>query len=143
MAVRKLQAFGVVAALTAVLISTSASASSASAAQLSGYCHSDGSEGSYNGQIVSRKRIDPVYLYLGDTAADGHHAAIRLVTMNSTTGAITYWPWHHIYGGKGDSRQWTTYAEDKNGIEAVNINVGVFEGDQLLTFCDAEWQITH
>jgi hypothetical protein len=109
------------------------------AATVTPYCHSDGSDGWLYGDWASSTRFDPLELHVNDTAADGHHAAIRFVSKNNA-GTTKTWSWHHIYGGKGDTGVWSTYAEDPGGIAAVTVDVGVFEGDDWLTYCRADWE---
>ncbi|WP_201051683.1 hypothetical protein [Streptomyces sp. MBT53] len=71
---------------------------------------------------------------MADTRADGHHVAIRLVTRKSD-GSDHYWTWHHLYAGEGTSQTWDTTASDSAGIHTVWRQVGLFEGDSLITSC--------
>lgn len=69
-----------------------------------------------------------VYLWVQDTAADGHHVSIRLVTKDSS-GHTHLWPRHDNYGGNGVAMDWETTARDSSGIYDVGITVEVMEGD--------------
>lgn len=101
---------------------------------VTGSCGVTGAYGSYTGFFVSKTRVDPLRLRAVDTAADGHHAAVRLSTVQFD-GNFKAWPWHRNYGGNGSDQVWDTYASDSNGIAGVRIDVGLFEGTSLLRIC--------
>ncbi|WP_406428871.1 hypothetical protein [Streptomyces sp. NBC_01589] len=74
---------------------------------------------------------------LYDTAADGHHARIRLLSQD-TFGKTHYWPWRMNYDGSGAGKTWTTTASHTNGLFELGVNVATFEGDTLLHSC-TDW----
>lgn len=73
-------------------------------------------------------------LKVKDTAADGHHAAIRVNTWDANLNAHT-WSWHRNYGGSGSTETWNTYLNDTRGIRQVRIDVAVAEGSTFLYSC--------
>jgi hypothetical protein len=79
------------------------------------------------------KRIDLV-LRVSDTAADGHHPQVRLVT-EEYNGTIKRWPWHSNTDGYGTTQSWNTYAYDGYGIAKVGVQVANFEHSTLLGSC--------
>ncbi|MGW2488831.1 hypothetical protein ACWCV9_16695 [Streptomyces sp. NPDC001606] len=83
---------------------------------------------------TGKNSLDDVSLYVKDTAADGLHVAIRLVTRRSD-GSDHYWSWHHLYSGGGTSQTWNTKASDTAGIRKVFREVGVFKGTSMLSAC--------
>ncbi|MDX3532270.1 hypothetical protein P1P75_39225 [Streptomyces sp. ID05-39B] len=101
---------------------------------VTGSCGVTGAYGAYTGFFVSKTRIDPLRLRAVDNAADGHHAAVRLSTVQND-GNLVAWSWHRNYGGNGSDQVWDTYATDAKGIAAVRIDVGLFEGNDLLKIC--------
>jgi hypothetical protein len=74
---------------------------------------------------------------VSDTAADGHHVRMRLITKNHV-GTIKYWAWHANYGGAGTEKWLDTYAKEDSGIFDAGIQIGRFEGDTILNAC-AKW----
>ncbi|MFI1720501.1 hypothetical protein [Streptomyces sp. NPDC020489] len=132
---RKLPALLSTVVMAAGLISLSTP--SASAASSSG-CEVDGSYGYWWGDWSSSTELDPLELHLYDTAADGHHPAIRLVTKTNG-GSVKTWSWHHTYGGKGAADIWDTHASDPAGIAAVTVDVAIFEKDDWLVQDRCSW----
>ncbi|MFE3162970.1 hypothetical protein [Streptomyces sp. NPDC059224] len=88
---------------------------------------------------MSKTSINPLRLRAVDTAADGHHASVRLSTVEND-GTLKAWSWHDNYDGNGADLVWDTYATDAKGIAAVRIDVGVFEGHDLLSICTSSKQ---
>ncbi|MEE1771631.1 hypothetical protein PUR34_26630 [Streptomyces sp. JV185] len=74
---------------------------------------------------------------LYDTAADGHHSRIRLVSKD-TFGKIHNWSWRMNYDGQGNGKTWTTTASHTNGLFELGVNVATFEGDTMLNAC-SDW----
>ncbi|MEU9912234.1 hypothetical protein [Streptomyces sp. NPDC051001] len=127
---------GALACLSIPLVASPAAADS----MVTGSCTATGGYGAYTGFFTSSTRVDPLRLRVLDTAADGHHVAIRLVTVENDGDHIA-WSFRHYYGGNGGEATWDTYASSSNGIAAVRIQAGVFEGDDLLRLCssDLKW----
>jgi hypothetical protein len=123
---------GALACLAIPLMASPAAADSL----VSGNCTATGAYGAYTGFFVSSTKVDPLRLRVLDTEADGHHPAIRLVTVENDGDHIA-WSWHHYYGGSGGEDSWDTYASSSNGIAAVRIQAGVFEGNDLLRLCSS------
>ncbi|MEV5316621.1 hypothetical protein AB0K92_02905 [Streptomyces sp. NPDC052687] len=99
-------------------------------------CSTTGVYGTFTANIVSSTKIDPLGMRVLDTAADGHHVAIRLVTTEND-GDVVPWSWHRYYGGNGGEDSWFTYASSSAGIAKVRIQAGVFEGTTLLRLCSS------
>lgn len=131
---RKLPSMLAAVAMAAGFISVSAPSASAD----NGACTVDGSYGYWWGYWASSTKVDPLELHLYDTAADGHHPAIRLVTKTNA-GTIKTWSWHHLYGGNGAAEIWDTYASDPAGIAAVTVDVAIFEKDNWLVQDRCGW----
>ncbi|MEU8959454.1 hypothetical protein AB0C93_34795 [Streptomyces sp. NPDC048518] len=97
-------------------------------------CAVPGAAGSFNFSWDGKYRLKGLKLTVKDTAADNHHAAIRLITVRSNNTAKT-WSWHHNYKGKNKTQTWPTSANDTAGIKRASIEVGVLEGDNDLHTC--------
>jgi hypothetical protein len=102
-------------------------------------CRVEGGYGTWSGTWKSSTTLDPLVLGITDVLADGHHVGVQLVTKTNA-GAYKNWSWHEIYGGLGDDGAWSTTAYDPAGIAAATVNVGVFEGDNLLASAYCGWQ---
>jgi hypothetical protein len=124
----------VIAGALACLAIPAMASPAAADSMVTGSCGVTGAYGAYTGFFVSKTRIDPLRLRAVDTAADGHHAAVRLSTVQND-GDLKAWPWHRNYGGNGSDQVWDTYATDSEGIAAVRIDVALFEGYDLLKIC--------
>jgi hypothetical protein len=71
--------------------------------------------------------------WVKDTAADGHHVAIRLISTDGSSAVEYKWPWRHEYDGNGSVLSFTTYASNSNGmLHFVGVRVAVMEGDQIV-----------
>ncbi|MGW9300720.1 hypothetical protein ACWHA3_07800 [Streptomyces cyaneofuscatus] len=79
---------------------------------------------------------DTVYIDLGvkDRLADGHHVAVRLITVD-TGDRTKYWTWRHWYEGNNTGHTYYTTAQLDSGISKVGVQVGRFEGSTLLNSC--------
>jgi hypothetical protein len=110
-------------------------AAPASAATLLGRCNTTGASGgiTVNDFYGATDEIN-LSMSVDDTAADGHHVRIRLVTKNHA-GTVKYWSWHANYDGQGTSKQWKTYAHEDSGIFDVGIQVARYEGSSRLNSC--------
>jgi hypothetical protein len=123
---------GALACLSIPLMASPAAADS----MVTGNCSGTGTYGAYTGYFVSSTKVDPLRLRVLDTEADGHHVAIRLVTVEND-GDHVAWSFRHYYGGSGGEATWDTYASSSNGIAAVRIQAAVFEGNDLLRLCSS------
>ncbi|MCX5429994.1 hypothetical protein OHU11_20190 [Streptomyces sp. NBC_00257] len=74
---------------------------------------------------------------LYDTAADGHHSRIRLVSKD-TFGNRHNWPWRMNYDGQGNGKTWKTTASHTNGLFDLGVDVATFEGDTMQNAC-SDW----
>ncbi|MFD4179088.1 hypothetical protein [Streptomyces anulatus] len=80
-------------------------------------------------------RVD-ISLQVQDTKADGHHVAIRFISMDKRTNKYKSWPWRHNYDGAGTSKYWDTYASDSNGrLNSIGIQAAVMEGSEVISNC--------
>ncbi|MEU5533644.1 hypothetical protein [Streptomyces sp. NPDC020362] len=126
---------GALACLAIPAVASPAAADS----MVTGSCGVTGAYGAYTGYFVSKTSVNPLRLRAVDTAADGHHASVRLSTVEND-GTLKAWPWHDNYGGNGADQVWDTSATDTNGIAAVRIDVALFEGNDLLKICTSAKQ---
>ncbi|MEU6197425.1 hypothetical protein [Streptomyces sp. NPDC047061] len=78
--------------------------------------------------------IDHLSLIVSDTDADGHSVGIRLRTQRFD-GTVHNWTWHKNYDGNGTIKVFNTVALDDSGIGKAGVQVGVFEGSDLLASC--------
>ncbi|MGW1408118.1 hypothetical protein [Streptomyces sp. NPDC002403] len=125
---------GMAAACIAATVAIPATASPAAAESVGAACSVTGASGSGSWEFVNANSLKNVNLTIKDTAADGHHVAIQLHTVNRSGGS-RYWTMHHLYDGKGSSHTWTTTATDNNGIKYAYIEVWVMEGSTWLQNC--------
>ena len=93
-----------------------------------------GAIGGGNEDMKSSTSLTNVNLYVKDTAADGYHVAVRLVTRRNN-GSDHYWPWHNLYAGAGTHQSWYTNATDPGGIKLVWREIAVFQGSSERTLC--------
>ncbi|MFI8350919.1 hypothetical protein [Streptomyces sp. NPDC085596] len=74
--------------------------------------------------------------WVKDTAADGHHVAIRFVSIDEGTGWVTEWPWHSEYDGNGSTTSFTTYASPSgDDLDHIGAQVAVIEGSKIVRVC--------
>lgn len=124
---------GVAALLLAVAVASPAQADTRNAS-----CSTTGSKGSATFTNNSAYHRDIDYS-VNDTAADGHHAAIRIFSQNSTTSKITYYAWHADYNGSGTSITGSTTLDSSAGtINSVGVQVATREGSTILHSC-TDW----
>ncbi|MEU8711164.1 hypothetical protein [Streptomyces sp. NPDC048663] len=129
------------AGFAAAAVATIAFSGQASAAETAS-CSTTGARGSMgatyptgdNWQYAEFK----IALSVTDTAADGHHVAVRLLTKAIGTDAVTKWSWHSLLTGKGDTLTLSTTAQTSWGIWATGVEVARFEGDTKLNSC-TDW----
>jgi hypothetical protein len=104
-------------------------------------CTTTGSSGS---STVSGWNTGPndkltIQMTVRDTAADGHHAAIRFKTQGYN-GVWHDYAWHSDYNGNGTSITVNTTAQDiANGIFGIGIDVATMEGNTVLHSCEDHW----
>lgn len=123
---------GALACLSIPLVASPAAADE----MATGSCTATGAYGAYTGFFVSATKVSPLRLRVDDTAADGHHVAVRLVTVEAD-GDHKAWSWHHFYGTTGESTTFDTSASSTNGIAAVRVQAGAFEGNSLESICSS------
>ncbi|MGW3107225.1 hypothetical protein [Streptomyces sp. NPDC001100] len=120
----------------AIAFSIGAGGQAQAATSSSGYieCYPSGTFGQLNwsGFKVGTTGEVEISLALSDVSADGHHPQIRLVT-EYYSGDKHYWPWHAYYDGAGSGYTWNTYAKDPDGMYAIGVQVGNFEGNTQLS----------
>jgi hypothetical protein len=127
------------AALTGLILVGQAS-SPANAADVAG-CVATGVSGTVHvdGYKAGSHNYPYVYLSLADTAADGHHVRIRFISL-SMAGPHHYYPWHALYGGKGDAKGWSTSAYSAATTAGFAVQAAVYEGDNQIRYCtDYKW----
>ncbi|MFV5992285.1 hypothetical protein ACNPQM_07480 [Streptomyces sp. NPDC056231] len=122
-------------ACIAAAVAIPVAASPAAAAPVGASCSITGAKGSGSWEFVNANSIKNVNLTVTDTAADGHHVAIRLLTVDRNLVSHN-WTLHHLYDGKGTSHTWTTTATDTRGLKYVYIEVSVMEGSDELAMCN-------
>ncbi|MFC8348783.1 hypothetical protein [Streptomyces sp. NPDC057280] len=112
--------------------------SPASAATYTAACHATGVNGSLysTGWDYGEEKIPYISLVVSDSAADGHHVAIRLVTYGFAPDDVVYWPWHHYYGGNGGTGSWETSATTGRDLVGFAIQAATFEGSTRLNYCE-------
>ncbi|MER5612696.1 hypothetical protein [Streptomyces sp. NPDC002215] len=118
---------------SAVVIPVAASPAAAEAVGAS--CSITGAKGNGSWEFVNANTIKNVNLTVTDTAADGHHVAIQLTTVDRNLKSHS-WTRHHLYDGKGSSHTWTTSATDTRGLKYVYIEVNLMEGSDSLGMCN-------
>ncbi|MFJ6391763.1 hypothetical protein ACIQJT_29605 [Streptomyces sp. NPDC091972] len=120
-----------VTSVAAVAIFTTTTVTNASAASGGASCSTSGATGSMTFTNWSSNYVD-ISGWVKDTAADGHHVAIQLISTNSLPN-VTYWPWRHEYGGNGSTLPFTTHASTTDGsLRDVGVHVAVWEGDHIV-----------
>ncbi|MBY8344310.1 hypothetical protein LXH13_17025 [Streptomyces spinosirectus] len=118
------------AAIFATTTLTDASAASGAAA-----CSVTGASGSLTFTNWSSHHVD-ISGWVKDNAADGHHVAIRLVSIDDTTGWVTEWPWHSEYDGLGATNSFSTYASPSGDrLDYIGAQVAVIEGSKIVRDC--------
>lgn len=121
-----------VTSVAAVAIFATTTVTNASAASGVAACSTNGASGSMTFTNWSNNYVD-VSGWVKDTAADGHHVAIRLISTDGSSPVEYKWPWRHEYDGNGSVLSFTTYASNSNGmLRFVGVRVAVMEGDKIV-----------
>lgn len=77
----------------------------------------------------------PVYFGVADTLADGHHVQVRIVGRPQAGNFEITWPWHSVTTGAGTNMSWTSTASYSDGLYDFGVQVGRFEGSDMLNSC--------
>lgn len=125
-----------VTGVAAVAIFATTTVTNASAATSAG-CSVTGASGSLTFTNWSSHHVD-ISGWIKDTAADGHHVAIRFTSVDGYTGWVTEWPWHSNYNGNGTTVSFTTYANSSgDALDYIGAQVAVIEGSTIVRYCNA------
>ncbi len=76
-----------------------------------------------------------VWFGVADTLADGHHVQVRIVGRPQAGTFEITWPWHSVTTGDGTNMSWTSTASYSNGLYDFGVQVGRFEGTDMLNSC--------
>ncbi|MCX4725914.1 hypothetical protein [Streptomyces sp. NBC_01306] len=76
-------------------------------------------------------------LYVSDIRSDGHHVAVRFLSVNSYL-KIKYWAWHSNYDGLDHTSRWNTTASDSEGLYYTGVQVATLEGSKIISYC-TDW----
>jgi hypothetical protein len=113
-------------------------ASPASAAPTVGIgCDATGVHGEATWTFDGKTQLDNLKLTVKDTAGDGHHVGIRLVTVGPDS-SVHEWPLHEEFGGKGATHTWSTTATLASGIAMVEVQAKTMEGSRTVSECGSE-----
>ncbi|MFF4273025.1 hypothetical protein [Streptomyces sp. NPDC001536] len=124
-----------VTGVATVAIFATATVTNASAASGGAACSVTGASGSMTFTNWSDNYVD-ISGWVKDTAADGHHAAIRFVSIDGGTGWVTEWSWRHEYDGNGATLPFTTYAAPTgDDLDYIGVQVAVMEGGTIVRSC--------
>ncbi|MFJ5271438.1 hypothetical protein [Streptomyces sp. NPDC088358] len=124
-----------VTGVAAVAIFATATVTNASAASGAAACSVTGASGSLTFTNWTAHHVD-ISGWVKDNAADGHHVAIRLVSIDESTGWVTDWPWHSEYDGSGATTSFTTYASPSgDALDHIGAQVAVIEGSTIVRAC--------
>jgi hypothetical protein len=124
-----------VTGVAAVAIFATTTVTNASAASGGAACSVTGASGSLTFTNWSAHHVD-ISGWVKDTAADGHHVAIRLYSVDGGTGWVTDWPWHSEYDGNGSTLSFTTYASPSgDALDYIGAQVAVMEGNTIVRTC--------
>jgi hypothetical protein len=124
-----------VTSVAAVAIFAMTTVTNASAASGGAACSVTGASGALTFTNWSAHYVD-ISGWVKDNAADGHHVAIRLVSIDDSTGWVTEWPWHSEYDGNGASTSFSTYAAPSgDALDYVGAQVAVIEGNTIVRSC--------
>jgi hypothetical protein len=88
----------------------------------------------YDGHYIAPQ----IYLTLADTRADGHHAQLRVQSVDPNKTVHSY-AWHYVYTGADTEQTWPTSLQDNRGIVALRIQVCVAEGSTILGCDESSW----
>ncbi|WP_143658498.1 hypothetical protein [Streptomyces sp. Tue6028] len=124
-----------VTSVAAVAIFAATTVTNASAASGGAACSVTGASGTLAFTNWTSSHVD-ISGWVKDTAADGHHVAIRLVSIDEGTGWVTEWPWHSEYDGNGSTNSFTTYASPTTeDLDYIGAQVAVIEGSTIVRSC--------
>ncbi|MEU1270614.1 hypothetical protein [Streptomyces sp. NPDC005799] len=124
-----------VTGIAAVAIFAMTTVTNASAASGGAACSVTGATGSLSFTNWSAHHVD-ISGWVKDTAADGHHVAIRFVSIDDSTGWVTEWPWHSEYDGNGATATVNTYASPSgDALDYIGAQVAVIEGSTIVRSC--------
>ncbi|MEV5780252.1 hypothetical protein AB0L42_04400 [Streptomyces sp. NPDC052287] len=124
-----------VTGVAAAAIFATATVTEASAASGGAACSVTGASGSLAFTNWTARHVN-ISGWVKDTGADGHHVAIRLVSIDDSTGWVTEWPWHSEYDGNGSTASFTTYASPSgDDLDEIGAQVAVFEGSSIVRSC--------
>lgn len=125
--------------LTALALTTAFGATPAHAVTSNGACSTSGG---FGGVTVDHPPgatdyVPRVVLYVSDSARDGAHMRVRLVTENHE-GKNKYWPWRKLTSGFNNTKDWVTSAKESSGIFHVGVQVARYDGNTYLNHC-SDW----
>ncbi|MGC4995727.1 MULTISPECIES: hypothetical protein [unclassified Streptomyces] len=121
--------------VAAVAIFATTTVTNASAAGGGAACSVTGASGSLTFTNWTSHHVN-ISGWVKDTAADGHHVAIRFVSIDDSTGWVTEWPWHSEYDGNGSTTSFTTYASPTgDDLDYIGAQVAVMEGSKIVRVC--------
>ncbi len=124
-----------VTSVAAAAIFATATVTDASAASGGAACSVTGATGSLTFTNWTAHHVD-ISGWVKDTAADGHHVAIRLVSIDDSTGWVTEWAWHSEYDGNGATTSFSTYASPSgDALDYIGAQVAVIEGSTIVRSC--------
>ncbi|MFG3018193.1 hypothetical protein ACGFZQ_06505 [Streptomyces sp. NPDC048254] len=124
-----------VTSVAAVAIFAATTVTNASAASGGAACSVTGATGSLTFTNWSAHYVD-ISGWIKDTAADGHHVAIRLVSIDDSTGFVTEWGWHSEYDGNDQKSSFSTYAAPSgDSLDYIGAQVAVIEGSTIVRSC--------
>lgn len=126
-----------VTSVAAVAIFATTTVTNASAASGVAACSVTGASGYMKFTNWTADYVD-ISGWVKDTAADGHHVAIRLISLDHGKGTLHEWPWRTEYDGNGSTTSFTTYARSSyDDLDSVGIQVAVREGTKIVRHCSA------
>ncbi|MFF8358434.1 hypothetical protein ACF063_33790 [Streptomyces chartreusis] len=126
-----------VTSVAAVAIFATTTVTNASAASGVAACSVTGASGSATFTNWTSDYVD-ISGWVKDTAADGHHVAIRFRSMDGGTGWVTDWSWRHEYDGNGAVTSFSTYARPTgDDLDYIGVQVAVMEGSTIVRSCTA------
>ncbi|WP_129307340.1 hypothetical protein [Streptomyces sp. L2] len=121
--------------VAAVAIFATTTVTNASAAGGGAACSVTGASGSLTFSNWTAHHVN-ISGWVKDTAADGHHVAIRFVSIDDSAGWVTEWAWHSEYSGKGSTASFTTYASPSgDALDYIGAQVAVMEGSKIVRAC--------
>ncbi|MEU0785167.1 hypothetical protein ABZ341_26745 [Streptomyces sp. NPDC006173] len=124
-----------VTSVAAVAIFAMTTVTNASAASGGAACSVTGASGSLTFTNWTAHHVD-IKGWVKDTAADGHHVSIRLVSIDEGVGYVTEWAWHSEFDGNGTTASFATYASPTgDDLDYIGAQVAVIEGGTVVRIC--------